>query len=90
MTHFGTNLTHFGPKSGHSDGGQPLCFSVSPQDNCPLVPNPLQEDGERDKDKRGDACDNCPTTPNPDQTDTDGDGEGDICDPDKDNDGEMY
>ena len=54
------------------------------------MPNPLQEDGERDKDKRGDACDNCPTTPNPDQTDTDGDGEGDICDPDKDNDGEMY
>lgn len=57
------------------------------QDNCPYVQNPDQFDTESDPDNRGDACDNCPTTPNPDQTDTDGDGKGDKCDPDIDNDG---
>ena len=28
-----------------------------------------------------DPADNCPQTPNPDQADTDGDGAGDVCDP---------
>ncbi len=35
----------------------------------------------------GDECDNCPFVANADQTDTDGDGLGDDCDPDDDNDG---
>ena len=56
------------------------------QDNCPLVANPDQLDSDT-RDIQGDACDNCPTVPNPDQTDTDADGQGNLCDPDADNDG---
>ncbi len=69
-----------------------------PLDNCPTVPNPLQED--MDSDAIGDACDpdidgdgianeadNCPTVANPLQEDTDSDAVGDACDPDIDGDG---
>ena len=40
-----------------------------------------------DADGVPDATDNCVSTPNADQADTDGDGVGDVCDPDQDGDG---
>ena len=51
---------------------------IGADDNCPVIPNPTQNDG--DDDGAGDACDNCSSVANPGQEDTDGDGVGDGCD----------
>jgi hypothetical protein len=59
-----------------------LCADV---DNCPSLNNPSQANA--DGDLLGDYCDNCTNDANDDQTDTDADGDGDLCDSDDDNDG---
>lgn len=84
-----------GQEDSDNDGDGNACDSdadddgiLNNADNCPLVYNPDQEDNDRDRpDKIGDACDNCPDVYNPSQVDIDGDGMGDICDDDIDDDG---
>jgi hypothetical protein len=70
------NLPALCPFQGLNTDGD---LFVNRDDNCPLVANPDQADG--DHDGRGNVCDNCPAVPNADQVDTDHDGAGDACDP---------
>jgi hypothetical protein len=88
--------------NGHLAGAAPLDSDgdgvPDASDNCPDVANPDQ--GDRDGDRTGDACDsdrdgdgvantldNCPNTANADQADLDSDGIGNVCDADRDGDG---
>src|SRR6185295_2527129 len=66
--------------TSHTAGQIPCTTSnlFNCDDNCRLVVNPDQADG--DNDGVGDACDNCPDIINASQADTDQDGVGDLCD----------
>ena len=56
------------------------------EENCPTSLNKDQKDV--DGNEASEACDNCPSVANPrPQADTDGDGVGDECDNDQNNDG---
>lgn len=56
-----------------------------------LAPVPLPEalEGDRDGDGVADSQDNCPADANPNQRDTNGDGFGNLCDADVDDDGDV-
>lgn len=71
---------------GFGDPGYPE--NHCPEDNCPNIFNPDQED--LDADLVGDSCDNCLDVYNPTQTDTDLDGIGDACDTCTDSDGDGF
>ena len=65
---------------------QSIAFLVGLEDGRHAI---YRADLLRDPDDDGlfDPDDNCPTAYNPDQENSDGDGQGDACDPDDDNDG---
>lgn len=55
-------------------------------DDDDAFPLDASEDTDTDNDGLGDNSDNCPNDSNPSQIDTDGDGKGNVCDEDDDND----
>lgn len=65
-----------GDGDGFGDPGHPENNCAS--DNCPLIANADQADG--DNDGIGNACDNCPSAANAGQQDGDSDGIGNACD----------
>ncbi len=58
--------------------------NLTPNDGCEIDCLATPEAPDQDADGVPDSDDNCPNTPNVDQADTDGDGLGDVCDPDPD------
>jgi hypothetical protein len=97
----GATNAHVADCDGSGDYATKVCCRAV-GDNCPLAPNPGQENTDITSDPPGDtfgdACDNCPLIANEGQINTDaalqaagasvaGDSQGDPCDADDDNDG---
>jgi len=66
--------------------------SNDPSESSPGAADPgcINPGGDADSDGIVDGSDNCPNAYNPTQTDTDGNGVGDACDPDDDYDGDGW